>query len=229
MKDKLQVRVTAEKIHKRNVKIRLIFMLISILMLLITTIYGVIYIVSGAGNFTITLDSSLMSRTRIVMSPYRDFSETGITLHADALDYMDNISGDWLPDDIHLQEGDHSQDDYIAYSFFLKNEGDEAVDYNAVIAIQSVIKNVDEAVRVRVYHNKESTTYAKPSPITGLPEPNTTPFVSNTRIMDMDREEFEPGDVDKFTVVIWLEGDDPECVDDILGGEMKMLMYIRRK
>ena len=229
MKDKLQVRLTAEKIHKRNVKIRLIFMVISIFMLLITTIYGVIYIVSNAGNFTITLDSSLMSRTRIVMSPYRDFRETGITLRASSLDYMDNISGDWLPEDIHLQEGEHSQDNYIAYSFFLRNDGEEAITYNSVIGIQSVIKNVDEAIRVRVYHNKEATTYAKPSPITGLPEPNTKPFVSNTRIMDFDREDFEPGEIDKFTIVIWLEGDDPECTDDILGGEMNMLMYIRRK
>ena len=31
---------------------------------------------------------------------------------------------------------------------------------------------------------------------------------------------------DKVTVVIWLEGDDPECVNAILGGEMKMHMDI---
>ena len=35
-----------------------------------------------------------------------------------------------------------------------------------------------------------------------------------------------PGKVDKVTVVIWLEGDDPECVNAILGGEMKMHMNI---
>ena len=34
---------------------------------------------------------------------------------------------------------------------------------------------------------------------------------------------------DKFTVVIWLEGDDPDCVDSILGGEIKMHMEIREE
>ena len=29
-----------------------------------------------------------------------------------------------------------------------------------------------------------------------------------------------------MTVVIWLEGDDPECVDNLLGGEIKISMNI---
>ena len=28
----------------------------------------------------------------------------------------------------------------------------------------------------------------------------------------------------KYTVVIWLEGNDPECLDNILGGEFKIDM-----
>ena len=40
------------------------------------------------------------------------------------------------------------------------------------------------------------------------------------------REGFNPGVRDKITVVIFLEGDDPECVNAILGGEMKMHMDI---
>ena len=41
-----------------------------------------------------------------------------------------------------------------------------------------------------------------------------------------NRTDFKPGDVDKITIFIWLEGDDPECVDNILGGEIKMHMEI---
>ena len=29
----------------------------------------------------------------------------------------------------------------------------------------------------------------------------------------------KPGDIDKYTLVIWIEGSDAECTDDILGGE----------
>ena len=32
----------------------------------------------------------------------------------------------------------------------------------------------------------------------------------------------EPGQIIKYTVVIWLEGQDEQCVDDILGGQVKL-------
>ena len=40
------------------------------------------------------------------------------------------------------------------------------------------------------------------------------------------RSDMVPDQVDKITIVIWLEGDDPECVNAILGGEMKIHMDI---
>ena len=36
-----------------------------------------------------------------------------------------------------------------------------------------------------------------------------------------------PGEVDKYTVVIWLEGEDPECVNDILGGTIEMMFKFK--
>ena len=74
--------------------------------------------------------------------------------------------------------------------------------------------------------NGESTVYAKRTPDTNDPEPGTTPFVSDSLVMSALREDFKPGDVDKYTVVIWLEGNDPECINDIIGGELKMQMNI---
>ena len=44
-----------------------------------------------------------------------------------------------------------------------------------------------------------------------------------------ERKEFTPGDIDKFTIVVWLEGDDPDCVNAIIGGEIKMHMNIREE
>ena len=38
--------------------------------------------------------------------------------------------------------------------------------------------------------------------------------------------DFRPGDIDKYTVVIWIEGNDPDCVDDIIGGEVKLHMNL---
>ena len=42
--------------------------------------------------------------------------------------------------------------------------------------------------------------------------------------MDRNVTDFKSGSIDKYTVVIWLEGWDPECVDNIMGGEVKLSM-----
>ena len=39
----------------------------------------------------------------------------------------------------------------------------------------------------------------------------------------------ELGDVHKYTVVMWLEGDDPECTDELIGGHMGVEMNMRMR
>lgn len=58
----------------------------------------------------------------------------------------------------------------------------------------------------------------------GVYQLNTIPFASSKTICTGLREEFENEGMDKFTVVIWLEGEDPECVDEIIGGEIELAM-----
>ena len=91
------------------------------------------------------------------------------------------------------------------------------------MVIDDVIKNVDDAIRVRVYKNGESVTYAKLG-ARGTPEKGTVPFEDPDLILNEHVERFKPGDKNKYTVVIWLEGNDPECTDNILGGEIKIHM-----
>lgn len=47
--------------------------------------------------------------------------------------------------------------------------------------------------------------------------------------MEQERNGLEPGQMDRYTILVWLEGKDPECIDDIIGGEMKMSMVITEK
>ena len=42
--------------------------------------------------------------------------------------------------------------------------------------------------------------------------------------MCTERTGFKKGEIDKFTIVIWLEGNDPECTDEIRGGKIKFSM-----
>lgn len=51
------------------------------------------------------------------------------------------------------------------------------------------------------------------------------PFVTDTVVAMGQKESMVPMDVHKYTVVIWLEGDDPDCNDDLIGGHVGMEFY----
>jgi hypothetical protein len=40
-------------------------------------------------------------------------------------------------------------------------------------------------------------------------------------------EGIEPGETNKYTVVMWLEGDDPDCTDDLIGGHLGLEMQFQ--
>jgi len=46
------------------------------------------------------------------------------------------------------------------------------------------------------------------------------PFESETVVTSGTVENTKPGEVHKYTVVLWLEGDDPDCTDELIGGHM---------
>ena len=64
-----------------------------------------------------------------------------------------------------------------------------------------------------VFKNGNKVVYAKNSPKTGQPEPDTKPFYNDKIVMIEQAKDFKVGDIDKYTIVIWLEGDDPDYVE----------------
>jgi hypothetical protein len=80
-----------------------------------------------------------------------------------------------------------------------------------------------------IIRNGERTVYAKPQLNTNnvLEEFADYNFVSNRVAAIVNNNDFKAGSVEKITVVIWFEGEDPECVDDILEGEVKLSMDFR--
>ena len=223
------VKVTAEKVYRRKLFTRIVKMALLILLLFFSVLYLILYVVNSNGYFTIKLDKNLKYERHILLSSDSEFSAETVEIKVKGLEYMDNITEGWIPfDELISKEGDHSDDNYIAYTFFVKNDGNENVDYKSKIVIESVIKNVDEAVRVALYTNGERKVYAKKAK-DGNAEPNTISFLSNRLVMQQDRDNIKPGEIDRYTVIVWLEGKDPECIDDIIGGEMKMAIVITEK
>lgn len=224
---KFEFETTSKKIYRRDFRIRLIRLALLILLIFLIILYFTLSIVYGAGKFTVILDRNLNWDKGIVIYENLQNKTVSRRLEASVLDTMDNISIDWLPKDIDTEaEGGHNGDNYIAYTFYIENEGEDTINYWYSILIDDVILNVDEAIRVMVYLNGEETVYAKLNGFTEEPELDTKAFYSKDTVMLESRQNFSPGDVDRFTIVIWIEGDDPDCTNALLGGELKMHMDI---
>jgi len=221
------VKVTADKLKRRDKSIKYIKILILILILFLLIIYFILSVVYKGANFTISLDPNLTNSKGIVL--YNDFELKNGTkkLYIENEGFMDNISIDWLPNDINNNAGgSHNGDNYIAYTFYIENQGEEVINYWYEVNIDDVIKNVDDAIRILIYHNDDRKVYAKLNSDTGEPEPDTIGFYSEKIAVLESRPDLQPGDVDKFTVVFFLEGNDVDCVDTLIGGEIKMRMDI---
>ena len=208
-----------EKKLKRNLRIALI--IIFFILLLLYFVVGIIY---NNGNFSISLDRNLYFDKGLIIYDDPSYKVYRTELYAEAPKTFDDISYKWLPSDISEHSGgSHNGNNYLAYTFYIENQGEEIADYWSEVVIEDVIKNVDDAVRVRIYKNDEYVTYAKMGS-DGGPEPNTVAFQEENLVVREHTENFKPGDIDKYTIVLWIEGSDPECTDNILGGEFKVSM-----
>ena len=229
-KQNLQVKLLSEKMKERDKKIRIVKIAILIMALFLIIIYFILRVFLETGDFTISLDQEFAKSEGIIMYENSSNKVDRRILKAQKVEFMDNISVKWLPQDIDkTAEGAHNGDNYLAYTFYLENKGAEIVNYWYEVKIDEVIKNVDEAVRIAIYRNGERTIYAKPNSRTGEAEEGTTKFYSASSVCVEPRRDFKPGDIDRFTIVIFIEGDDPECQDNLIGGEMKMHMDITQE
>ena len=222
MDNEILVRASKVRRDKKILKIIKLALLIFVLLLIIA--YIIVSFVYNNGNFSVSLDRNLYTKNKLIIYDDPNYKVFRTELYAKTVDYFDNISYKWLPNDLHDHVGgSHNGENYIAYTFYIENTGEDKVEYYTEIIIDDVIKEVDEAIRVRVYKEKTENTYAKISK-DGGPEKMTVPFESETLITKDKVKDFKPGDIIKYTIVVWLEGSDPDCNDNILGGEIKMHM-----
>lgn len=219
--------VTADKVRKRKILLKNVKIFILILFLILISMFVVLGLVYNGGRFTVTLDPNLSVKSGLII--YEDIKEkrSQRKLYAEEVEFMDNISIKWLPKNINNEkDGAHNGKNYIAYTFYAENTGKDVINYWYEIVIDDVIKNVDEAIRVMIFLNDEKTVYAKVNADTKKNEIGTKTFYSKDIAVLEPRKNMNPGKIDKFTIVIWLEGDDPDCLNNLIGGEIKMHMDI---
>ena len=200
---------------------------LAIVVILLINIYIILSIMYRGENFTVTLDSEYGRESGLVIYEDQNNKYNRTFLRSKDIDFFTDISVNWLPENIDNEgDGSHNGKNYIAYTFYAENMGQDTINYWTTIKIDDVVKNVDEAIRVMVFKNGNKVIYAKNNSETNQPEPNTEPFKDEDTVMLDFTENFKVGDIDKWTIVIWVEGDDPECKDDLIGGEIKMHMTL---
>lgn len=219
-----KIKLSSQKV-RREKKLKRIFIIILLFILLLLLIsYFVFGIIYNSASFSITLDKNLYFDKGLIVYDDPTYKVYRTDLFAASPTSFDNVYYKWLPDDIDDRgPGSHNGDNYLAYTFYVENQSEEVSDYWSEVVIDDVVRSVDDAVRVRVYRNGEAVTYAKIG-ANGRPEDDTVPFQDEKLIVRNHVENFGPGAMDRYTIMLWVEGTDPECTDNILGGEFKVHM-----
>lgn len=142
----------------------------------------------------------------------------------------------WLPETIEDGLGDkndYRRKGYTALSFLLRNESEVPVDLRSTIEMSRVVKGVDSAVRVMVIADGVRKVYAKakeaPEEDKGKAEDypeGVISFMSPVIVCEDTYMSIPMNGVIKFTIVIWVEGEDEQCIDEIKGGSMRLFMSI---
>ena len=191
-------------------------------------LYVVAALYKRTGSFTVSIDKYEMTKYGLTLSESPDMTHNNSHLNARIDEEITNIAGESIPLNVDSINGAHNGANYIAYTFYLQNAGEVEVSYDYQVTLSNVTQSLDEAIRLRLYVDGTPTTYAKTRSDGGGAEPGTVEFYS-ANVMARGRiDSFAPGEITKYTVVLWIEGNDPDCIDWLIGGKLKvdMLMSI---
>lgn len=207
------------------------------LVLFLVITFGFLLLVYGASSFgsegnifTIKVGNGSLSKLSsnsdfshlISLSEDSNFTNPLTNLSFNGVHNLTNISRLDIPDDIDLEsDGEHNGKNYLAYTFYLKNVEEESK-VTESIYIKGVFRNMDEAIRIRIYRNGLEREYAKENK-NGECEYNTECFLNSETVYQRSYSLLS-NEIVKYTIVIWLEGDDPDCTNSLYGGMIKLGM-----
>lgn len=214
------VRESEEAVKSKNLIKKIIIIILTILLILLI-LWLVSMFITLFGDLVISTDRNLRENG-IVLSADENFENPAIQLSAPKVENATNITYDWLPAGLDQEDGSHNGENYLAYTFYLKNGGKAALDYTGTMELTGTSNGLDEAIRVMIIKNGEELVYAKGTKADrSQAEKGTIAWLDDTTMLKTQTKSFAPGSVDKYTVVIWIEGNDLECTNDVLGGHIR--------
>lgn len=218
------LRRTAKEVRDYQVRMRILAAALGMLLVLASIFYIAAALYTKSGSFTVSVDKVEMTKYGLSLSESRKMLHRTSNLNAKISEEITNIAGEILPDNVDDIDGEHNGENYIAYTFYLQNAGEVEVPCEYAVEMSNITNGLDEAIRLRLYVDGQPTTYAKTKSDGSGPEPGTESFYSSTVMAKGRMDAFAPGEIKKYTVVIWIEGNDPDCLDWLIGGQMKIEM-----
>lgn len=238
--------------------------LLALLLALLLILFIFALVQKMRGHYTINL-SDRMFKNGFVLSDSIGFENPTTQLFATPAEDVPCVSISQLPEDLDEIDGEHN-DVYFAYTYYIRNEGEDTVGYNWTLDMNEETQSISDAVWAMVFEDGKMRFYAKPNVETGKAEAlpafgdNTRgyitlpvrdvgasdqfevvrtqgaitywrvipdSFLTDTCIAAGRQEEVQPMEVHKYTVVLWLEGDDEQATDEVIGGHMGVEMNFR--
>ena len=227
---------SAGEVRRFRVMMRVIPIVIAVLVALSSVVYVSSVMYNRYGSYTVTVNKFDNLNYSIALTEYmiEDPDHEGkiipgkpvARLNSKASENIRDMDGDSLPDDIDRIDGVHNGENYIAYTYYLVNNGEKTLTYEYNLYIVNTTNGVEKGVRVRLYEDGVATTFARTRTDGTGPEEGTVEFMGESTIVRKQVSNFKPGAYTRFTVVIWIEGNDDDTTDDIIGGQFKVDMKI---
>ena len=228
---------------------------LAILAAILAATFLVAYISEEKGHFTINLTADML-REGFQISTTPDFATPSTRLFAEEIANSNATSVYEINRNVNEIDGSHNGPGYMAYTFYLRNNGTETTNYGYTVNILSETMGTGNAAWVMFFEDDKQIIYArapeegKRETLWGYPRapfedtayyPDqqyklddgkysiiTTPFIDKETALQGYVKDFGPGDVKKYTCVVWLEGDDPDCNNKILGGHVGFNVQFER-
>lgn len=245
MKEKWTTRVKIKRISKYVMIICLVFLVI----LAGFTLYG-----DKVGNFVVILKEDKVKISACLTKNFNKdltsrFDVPGIE-YLSAATYGE--LPDSIKEGIGIKNDEKRR--YMAFSFYLLNLTDRAIEYDMSVEIVDELAGTkdrnykpSDALRILVLEEREldgelegsgalkadGRVFAREeSSQEGIdelakaeyPQDKITYFLDDKLIVNETNIPFALKEVKKYTVVIWLEGYDISCKDELIGGRLKMRM-----
>ena len=190
--------------------------------------YGLRVSVSGDAYFNGLLLSdkkSVRATKKELVAAAEDFSDVTYLDVASSLDDMINTDGTILGKI-------ENELKYLGTTFYLTNTGDKSCDYLYKIKIDDELKKVSKAIRILVVEGGETSesydslklykAFDEAECLYTLLAPEVNTFVNDKIVCENIIRDFKPGQIKKFTFIMWIDSEDIDFTPDMLEGKIKL-------